>query len=767
MVDKAIEQFAKKYKIDISDFGLVDNIVDKSFKKIVTIDVIPGFNWYLFTNLRIRESYARGRKWSIEDCIRDLLQNALDESGEKAKIYYDHEGVHIIDYGSGMPIEAFHFGGLKAEDPCYRGGFGEGLKIAVSSLVMVYGSYVYFIVNDGLAYKLVSRYDDRIGEQVLYLVVGETDRKVKPHGTHVIVTGISGDILNKLKVADKSKELFVIHDSPVVEYDWSKDKYVFVNNYKCKVKYAILDEEDVIYASDLFFTKPSTNDIIGKPTFYGYNLWLTTEYELEPNRKAFKSGGLEYTSAKICLLLSKAPQKYWDNLVNNSISVTDMVKAKIITLEPTFFELYGLPISDCEGALDKLANSLRKLGDNVNLLINDGTYNVDKILHYAPSGSTIIIITPSAFSWDVKRLSDKLPSFVDIVRKHIEEAERKMNSDSLNGTMAHGFAMALLDTIIRSVGGDPNSVVLNLTKSPKDEIAGTSKWNTDINKGIITISYYVNKYNELMVDKNEILRLLVHELAHILPYVSFDFRLEYGVPLRSLDHTEENYERALQYILKKMFENNYDVRIHNILSLGFVKTDNKFTAPVSLEVEIPGKIQDGINKLEYSRKSMIISSIKKIVSAVPKTYYTHTTPQLFTVYVYQKDIEESIFKVVPGFDITPHRIKLTNNNSVISFGDNRMLDYYSKLKITDTSKIYKLIEPTIKSAEEDIKSRSMRGLIALMFIDPVSAKAKVLSLSVNVEFIKEVNGDYIKIHEYLFVPHKGKITYKKEEIRGW
>lgn len=82
------------------------------------------------------------QEWGTWEAIRDLVQNALDET-ETYRFGYDDLGLYIADDGKGVGISNFLLGPPKLKPDWARGKFGEGMKIASLALVRLgYPVYV-------------------------------------------------------------------------------------------------------------------------------------------------------------------------------------------------------------------------------------------------------------------------------------------------------------------------------------------------------------------------------------------------------------------------------------------------------------------------------------------------------------------------------------------------------------------------------------------------------------------------------------------------
>jgi hypothetical protein len=78
------------------------------------------------------------QEWGIWEAIRDIVQNALDET-EAYRWYYDDawglKSLHIEDSGKGVAVADFLLGPPRPKPDYARGKFGEGMKIACLALL--------------------------------------------------------------------------------------------------------------------------------------------------------------------------------------------------------------------------------------------------------------------------------------------------------------------------------------------------------------------------------------------------------------------------------------------------------------------------------------------------------------------------------------------------------------------------------------------------------------------------------------------------------
>ena len=74
------------------------------------------------------------KEWDIWEAIRDIVQNALDES-ESYTSGYDEDSFWVEDQGRGIGIQNFLLGPPKLKEEWARGKFGEGMKLAGLALL--------------------------------------------------------------------------------------------------------------------------------------------------------------------------------------------------------------------------------------------------------------------------------------------------------------------------------------------------------------------------------------------------------------------------------------------------------------------------------------------------------------------------------------------------------------------------------------------------------------------------------------------------------
>ena len=105
--------------------------------------------------------------WSVQDAIREIIQNCLDD---KSTFQYHMEGdeLHLTSLGVQLPLKTLLLGNsTKANDSSAVGGFGEGYKIAL--LVLLREGYEVIIQNGSKLWNPVFEYCDQYDSDMLYI----------------------------------------------------------------------------------------------------------------------------------------------------------------------------------------------------------------------------------------------------------------------------------------------------------------------------------------------------------------------------------------------------------------------------------------------------------------------------------------------------------------------------------------------------------------------------------------------------------------------
>ncbi len=233
---------------------------------------VPAFPLVLTTEEYRRDWESKGWKiifigptstwrqeWGTWEAIRDLVQNALDET-EAYQWGYDDMGLWLADKGRGVAVADFLLGPPKLKPDYARGRFGEGMKIA--SLALVRGGY-------GVHVETVGR------ELWMVFLEQEADGKVqslaalwRPDGTRVgtkfHIVNYFGDSYEDRFVINLPKSAFVSYCPSTVERPEQR--------YNSIIEFPF-QEGNRIYARDIYM-RPINS-------VFSYNLW---GFDMAPDR---------------------------------------------------------------------------------------------------------------------------------------------------------------------------------------------------------------------------------------------------------------------------------------------------------------------------------------------------------------------------------------------------------------------------------------------------------------------------------------------------
>ncbi len=113
------------------------------------------------------------KKWTVEEAVREILQNYLDsrkEFGCNGKISQADGVATVRDYGPGLQLKHLALGVSEKSDDCI-GRFGKGLKQAL--LVLARQGRAVTIFSNGLRIKPTVEYSEDYNTEMMHLVVEE------------------------------------------------------------------------------------------------------------------------------------------------------------------------------------------------------------------------------------------------------------------------------------------------------------------------------------------------------------------------------------------------------------------------------------------------------------------------------------------------------------------------------------------------------------------------------------------------------------------
>jgi len=206
------------------------------------------------------------QEWGEWESIRDIVQNALDET-EAYSWGYDDKGLWIADRGKGVAVADFLLGPPKLKPEWARGRFGEGMKIAALALIR----------------KGYSVHVETVGKEIWIIFI---EQKINGHahvlaamwrpngsrvGTKFHIIGYNGPAFEN-KFAVNLPRSCILWESPSLILQPKR-------RYNQLIKYKFPGSKlSHIYARDIYMRD------INSP--FSYNLW---SFDLAPDRHAPKN----------------------------------------------------------------------------------------------------------------------------------------------------------------------------------------------------------------------------------------------------------------------------------------------------------------------------------------------------------------------------------------------------------------------------------------------------------------------------------------------
>lgn len=250
--------------------------------------------------------------WTVEDAVREILQNALD----RGNLNYDWER---NTQGAGLKINTpdvqLHQSllllgnGTKGEGD--RGGFGEGFKLAL--LILAREGLSVQVINGNKIWTPELREDPLFETQMLYIV--ETDNPNEDTGLTYVIKGLSA--IERLNIINRTLDM---QDSLNLGKVTQTDKGRILH-----------DKAGMIYVGGLFVCQYGQMDC-------GYD-FEPNVLELNRDRQAVPDWDMK-----------RQAQDMW--LLSDSDKVVDMVLNKASEMS-TFQYNYSVPSEVCDKFLDK------------------------------------------------------------------------------------------------------------------------------------------------------------------------------------------------------------------------------------------------------------------------------------------------------------------------------------------------------------------------------------------------------------------------------
>ena len=203
------------------------------------------------------------QEWGTWEAIRDIVQNALDES-ESYSYGYDDQGLWIADTGRGIGVADFLLGPPKLKPDYARGKFGEGMKVGALALLRDgYSVYVKTVNRDIWIIFLQQKVNGRVETLSAMWRHSSTTR-----GTKFYIIGYNGPAYERYFAVNLPKNLILAKvPSPI-----DKPK-LRVNQLIRAEGMAASSIGGIIYVRDIYLKD------IKSP--FSYNLW---GFELSPDR---------------------------------------------------------------------------------------------------------------------------------------------------------------------------------------------------------------------------------------------------------------------------------------------------------------------------------------------------------------------------------------------------------------------------------------------------------------------------------------------------
>jgi len=202
------------------------------------------------------------RDWGMWEAIRDVVQNALDET-ESYSYGYDEHGLWIADSGSGMNVSDLLLGPGIPKPDYSRGRFGEGMKVA--ALTMLRNSYDVYVETIGKE-VFMTFYEQKTNghTQVLAAIWRSGGSAI---GTIFHVIGYFGPAYEENFTINLPTSAIVAEGPAVLTSPTPRKNQI--------IDYRFPDGKNKIFARDIFMRN------ISSP--FSYNLW---DFELAPDRHA-------------------------------------------------------------------------------------------------------------------------------------------------------------------------------------------------------------------------------------------------------------------------------------------------------------------------------------------------------------------------------------------------------------------------------------------------------------------------------------------------
>jgi hypothetical protein len=208
------------------------------------------------------------QEWGEWEAIRDLVQNALDET-EAYEYGIDAEGFWISDKGKGVGISSFLLGPPKLKPDYARGKFGEGMKIA--SLALVRAGYKVHVDTVGREVWMIFIEQDVGGGETVQSLAAMWRNSNTKVGTKFHIIGYFGDDFHDRFVINLPKWDFIARSPSLVSEPIQRYNVLIRGEFPGIGPHRI-------YARDIYMKGIVSN--------YSYNLW---SFDMSPDRFGAKN----------------------------------------------------------------------------------------------------------------------------------------------------------------------------------------------------------------------------------------------------------------------------------------------------------------------------------------------------------------------------------------------------------------------------------------------------------------------------------------------
>ena len=287
--------------------------------------------------------------WTMKEAIRELLQNAIDSSGEMS-VTYEKGVLSIINKNTTIPVECLLLGkGSKRNDDTKVGKYGEGLPLAL--LVLTREHFGLNIENGDKTWETSFKKSKTFDEEVL--CIKEDYGNSKNKDLIFSIQPISNELYEELK-----------EEFPCIEND-------FGETIECDTGEILLDKRfsGKMFVEGLYIQEDSSFE-------HGYN-FKSSVVKLDRDRKAINYYELRALTAKSLITAKECNPEIFDAISSSVIDSRDIIKV-IDQASDDFLEEYSNMFykkkNATKGTLvatEGTAKQLRKM--NVNFEVIQGT----------------------------------------------------------------------------------------------------------------------------------------------------------------------------------------------------------------------------------------------------------------------------------------------------------------------------------------------------------------------------------------------------------